>query len=306
MVLPTIAFSSDDASTDDIWPLLDQVAPAYGQDDWFVDGLRAFAHAEARQWVEAEELAASALAREPRAGHAAHALAHVFYETGRHRAGISWLDGWLAGPGAQQRFGSHFVWHAALCELHDGDRSALGARFDQAVSGADGVRVLIDAASLFSRCSVHGLDLGADRLEQLRARVPGSVIAEPGSPFVAWHVAVLHGLLADGVGLEALRAQALSRGDQAGWLGVAGLAEALLARLRGRHAESVRLFGDVLPRSRSMGGSPAQRELLEDLFVRACVEGDLADQARQVLGARLDRRVSAVDTRLLGRLGRPA
>jgi uncharacterized NAD(P)/FAD-binding protein YdhS len=311
MLLPTIAFSSDDTSAEDVWALLDQLAPAYGSDDWFVDGLRAFAHAEAYNWAEAERLATAALHREPRAGHAAHALAHVFYETGRHREGVAWLDGWLAGPGRNQRFRSHFVWHAALCELGDGDRRALTARFEEAVTSADGVRVLIDGVSLLARCAVHGLDLGDAQRSRLAGLSPVGVVAAPGSPFVAWHVALLHGMTGQAGQLAALGAQArLTAQAQprsaSGWLGVQALCQGLLATARGDAGVAAAAFTEVLTRSRHMGGSPAQRELLEDLFLRACLDAGLSKEAHGVLDLRLDRRASAVDTRLHSRLVLPA
>ncbi len=311
MLLPTIAFSTDDASLGDVWSLLDQLAPAYGRDDWFVDGLRAFAYAEALAWPEAERLATAALERQPCAGHAAHALAHVFYETGRHREGVAWLDGWLAGAGSAQRFRSHFIWHAALCELADGDRTALGVRFDAAVASADGVRVLIDGVSLLARCAVHGLDLGGARRDRLVALAPSTVIAQPATPFVGWHVAVLHGMTDDAEALAALAAHAVARAAAApraaaGWLGTAALCRALTPTVRADPTRAVAELTEVLARSRHMGGSPAQRELLEDLFLRASVEAGQLPAALTVLDHRLGRRVSAVDTRLMSRLRRPA
>jgi uncharacterized NAD(P)/FAD-binding protein YdhS len=311
MVLPTIAFSTDDASLDDVWSLLDQIAPAYGSDNWFVDGLRAFAHAEASAWPEAERLATAALDREPRGGHAAHALAHVFYETGRHRDGVVWLDGWLAGPGESQRFRSHFGWHAGLCELADGDRDALAGRFDRTVDDADGVRVLVDGVAFFLRCGVHGFDLGADRRARLASLAPQGVVAAPGSPFIAWHVALLHAVVEDDQGLVALGQYAATsaRAEPAsarGWQGVARLCDAFRATLRRDPESAVTSLSEVLARSRPMGGSPAQRELLEDLFLRACIDAGLASQAQRILSDRLGRRASAVDVRLLDRLRRPA
>jgi hypothetical protein len=40
-------------------------------------------------------MASGALASEPAAGHAAHALTHAFYEMNQHNEGLRWLQGWI-------------------------------------------------------------------------------------------------------------------------------------------------------------------------------------------------------------------
>jgi hypothetical protein len=82
--------------------------------------MRAFARTEQLCWGEAEDLALTALAAQPASGHAAHALAHVLYETGRHQEALEWLDRWMDSDGARQLFRGHFAWHAALTELVTG------------------------------------------------------------------------------------------------------------------------------------------------------------------------------------------
>ncbi len=85
-------------------------------------------------------MALAALAVRPSAGHAAHALAHVHYETGRWPASVAWIDAWLSSDGSTQELRCHFAWHAALCELRMGDRDGATRRFGAELAGLDGPR----------------------------------------------------------------------------------------------------------------------------------------------------------------------
>src|SRR5439155_23585102 len=133
------------------------LAPAYG-DDWWYLGLLAFIRQEQDRFDEAGELAARALMAEPAAGHAVHAKAHVHYETGDHRAGLAWLDGWIATCGARASHRAHFSWHAALHELALGDGAAVIARYAAELSppAVDGVRALDVSAALLLPAGLAG------------------------------------------------------------------------------------------------------------------------------------------------------
>src|SRR4029079_11106639 len=91
IAVPTIAFSGAVEVPEQAWALVEAARPVFGE-DWWYGGLLAFVRQEQGYFDEADELATGALAAEPAAGHAAHALAHVFYETGRHTDGLRWLD----------------------------------------------------------------------------------------------------------------------------------------------------------------------------------------------------------------------
>ena len=113
--VPTVSFNGVTAA-EEAWALVEGLSGTYGEDWWYL-GQLAFVRQEQERWEEAEALACRALTAQPNAGHAVHARAHVYYETGEHRVGLAWLDEWLRrhGEGAGQR--SHVAWHAALHEL---------------------------------------------------------------------------------------------------------------------------------------------------------------------------------------------
>ena len=94
LAVPTIAFASALELPEQTWDLVESLRPVYGTDWWF-SGLLAFIRQEQGRYVEAHDLAMAALGVRPNSGHAAHAMAHVSYETGDHRAGLDWIDGWI-------------------------------------------------------------------------------------------------------------------------------------------------------------------------------------------------------------------
>ena len=99
--------------------LLERLAPVYG-DDWAfltIYGMalnETGAHAPARRAVE------RALTGRPRSGAAAHAYAHVCYETGDPAGGAAFLEGWLPGYPADAGFFVHNHWHLAVFEVQRG------------------------------------------------------------------------------------------------------------------------------------------------------------------------------------------
>lgn len=310
LVTPSIATSGLSAGVVDVWALLDEVAPHYPAGDWWLDSIRAFARTEQYRWTEAEELAGASLEACPAAGHAAHALAHVWYETGRHSQALAWLDSWLAGPGRHQSFRGHFAWHAAVVELASGDVGAVTRRFDDELAGLTGTRALIDGASLLARAEAQGHSLGSARAERVLAAA-GAAATAPATPFLAWHAALLAALRRDEVGLVALgevaREQTLAaQQDRAkgasvrAWCLVRSVCRAAQATLDGDYPRAAALFlslGDTAP----LGGSPAQRELLDDLALRCLDEAGEVDAAALLAAARLTRRPGAWDLDLAAR-----
>jgi hypothetical protein len=271
LVAPSIASAGVGAGVVEVWPLLDELAGHY-HGDWWMTGLRAFARTEEGRWDEAERLAEAALTARPSSGHAGHALAHVLYETGRHEGAVGWLDGWLGSDGAQQRYRSHFSWHAALHELALGDVRAVRRRFDHELASV-GVAA-------------------------------GEAGWAPESPFVAWQAAALAGVCADLDRLDALEGHARRAAERAatttgadGWTMVGTVCRAVRAALGADHALAAALLG-ALGDTTPIGGSPAQRELLDDMALRSLVAAGEHDAAADVAARRLLRRANAFDRRL--------
>lgn len=298
LLTPSIASAGVSDGVVDVWSLLDGVAASYPAGDWWLNSIRAFARAEQYRWGEAEDLAAAALDVRPGAGHAAHALAHVWYETGQHGQALPWLNAWMDGAGRAQTYRGHFAWHAALVELATGDVDAVRRRFDLELACLVGTRALIDAGSLLVRAEAQGHSLGAERADRVLAAC-GPAATAPTSPFLAWHAALLAGLRSDAGCLAALEGRAEQQARASGpaaypWLlvrSVCRAAHAVLDADYGRAAALLLSLGDT----RRLGGSPAQRELLDDLALHCLAEAGEADAAARLSASRLRRRPAAFD-----------
>jgi hypothetical protein len=298
VAVPTIAFAGVTDEPGAAWSVVERAIPAYG-DDWWFTGLLAFVRQEQGRFDEAMELSCRSLTQQPTAGHSAHARAHAHYETGDHEAGLAWMDDWVSGPGAGSDGRSHFSWHAALHELTLGDLDAVRRRYDAQLRPELGLgcRALVDSGSLLFRWAISP---GATDVPDLStvARVTGrETLERPATPFLAMHAAVTLLALDDVAGLRALAAHARTHRQPTFREVVVPLVDALLLMARGKCAAAADRLGDLGPRTARLGGSDAQRELVEETRICALLRADRYDEARALLDARLDRRRSPRDTR---------
>jgi len=298
--VPTIAFSGVTDVQQEAWTLVEGLAPAYG-DDWWFSGLLAFVRQDQGRYDEADALAWSALRVEPAAGHAVHAQTHVFYETGQHIAGLEWLDPWIASSGQGASHRAHFSWHAALHELSMGDLEAVRRRYERELAPphVTGVRALVDSASLLWRCRVTESWAGDLPLTSLLELVGSELLERPATPFTAMHSAVALAAAGDCAGLVRLRAFVAASPEPVMSDVVVSLCDALVAVLEQRWNEAVRILRLLGPWLVQLGGSAAQREIVEDTLLYALVAAGRCDEARGLLAARLDRRPSPLDTQRL-------
>ncbi|MFD4509857.1 FAD/NAD(P)-binding protein [Streptomyces sp. NPDC058457] len=304
--VPTIAFSGvGDLQDDDALRLLDLTSPAY-DGHWFHTSLLAFLRQEQGRLHEAGELAHRALAAEPASGHAVHALAHVHYESGAHEAGRDWLDGWVSGRGRGAVHRAHFSWHIALHELALDDPAAVRRRwFAQLAPGrvVSGVRALVDSGSLLWRARVSDSWRGDFPVAGVLEAVERDVLERPQTAFTALHAAVALTAAGDLAALRRLRDHAAGA-DEVQREVVAPLCEAFAALVEERFQEAAQGLDALLPVLRRVGGSAAQREVVEETLLYALVSDGRCEAARQLLDARLDRTHAPRDRRL--RAGLPS
>lgn len=297
VAVPTVAFGGLTSGTQTA-ALVEGLGRSYG-DDWWYAGQLAFVRQDQERWEEAEELAAYALSVEPSSGHAVHARTHVFYETGQHAEGLRWLDGWIDGCGRQANHRSHFAWHAALHELMQDDVEAVRRRYDRQLAppGVSGSRALVDSGALLWRCRVTDTWTGALPAHEVTAAAPTGWLAEPPTPFAAMHAALALAAEGDETGLAALRTTAAGHLDPVFRDVVSPLCGALVDVVEGRYAAAATALRALLPRAAALGGSAAQREVLEDTLVHALARSGATTAAAAVLEGRLDRRASPLDAR---------
>jgi uncharacterized NAD(P)/FAD-binding protein YdhS len=297
VAVPTVAFGglTSGLQTAD---LVEGLGRTYG-DDWWYAGQLAFVRQDQERWSEAEDLASYALSVEPSSGHAVHARAHVFYETGRHAEGLTWLDEWIRTHGPEANHRSHFSWHAALHELMLGDELAVRRRYQRELAPplVTGSRALVDSGALLWRCHVTGSWNGELPSEAVCGSAPDGWLISPPTPFAALHAALGLAAERDEIGLAALRTTSLAHADPVFREVVAPVCRALQAVVEGEYDVAARLLEALLPRASTLGGSAAQREVLQDTLVLALARSGQGDRAAAVLDYRLSRRPSPLDAR---------
>ncbi|MFJ6080882.1 FAD/NAD(P)-binding protein [Streptomyces sp. NPDC092369] len=300
VAVPTIAFSGvTDLDDDQALRLVETTSAAY-DGHWFHTSLLAFLRQEQGMLHEAGELARRALAAEPAAGHAVHALAHVHYESGAHEVGRDWLDGWVAGQGRGAVHRAHFSWHIALHELALDDPDAVRRRwFAQLAPGrvVTGVRALVDSGSLLWRARLSDNWPGELPTSDVLESVTHEVLERPATAFTALHAAVALAAAGDLPALHRLRDHAAGA-DEVQREVIVPLCEAFAALVEERFQEAARGLNALLPVLRRVGGSSAQREVVEETLLYALVAGGRCEAARRLLDARLDRKEAPRDRRM--------
>ncbi|MEO9256244.1 MAG: tetratricopeptide repeat protein, partial [Tepidiformaceae bacterium] len=149
-----IGFSGRQERNSEQLEFCEKLAPHYGDDWWFLAS-HAFALNELFRTNEARPLAERSIGLYERNGHAAHTMAHVFYEEGNPPAGAAFLDQWVVGyePGAQLY--GHLNWHLALFELISGRTDRALALYDRVLRPAAGASaalgIIADSASFLWR-----------------------------------------------------------------------------------------------------------------------------------------------------------
>jgi uncharacterized NAD(P)/FAD-binding protein YdhS len=297
VAVPTVAFGGLTSGTQTA-ELVESLGRSYG-DDWWYAGQLAFVRQDQARWAEAEELASYALSVEPSSGHAVHARAHVHYETGDHVAGLAWLDEWIRTRGPEANHRSHFSWHAALHELMQDDVEAVRRRWarELAPSVVSGSRVVVDSGSLLWRGRVTGAWTEDLPVAGVRAEAPTDWLAAPPTPFAAMHGAVLLAADDDAAALAELRAHAERNDDRVFRDVVAPLCTGLGQVVEERWNAAAATLTGVVATMAPLGGSRAQREVVEDTLVHVLAMAGRATEAAELLDQRLSRRSSALDAR---------
>ncbi len=275
---------------------VDRVIGAWSED---VPGFSAmlachsFAHEEAGNYLAAEPSGRRAIELDPGDLWAAHAVAHVMEMQGRRSEGIAWLTTLAPNWEGSHNLQHHLWWHAALFKLEYGDHAAVLELYDTryrnlaaplTVAAPDVYIDVQNAASTLFRLQRLGVDVG-DRWEELADKAEAR-IGDCVSAFTLPHW--LMALTATGRTaaaermIEAMRAFANGRGTVPPLVRdyVLPIAEAQLAHAAGRHAEAVALMRPAIGGMYRLGGSHAQQDVLEQLFVDAALKAGSTEDIR--------------------------
>ncbi|WP_372624294.1 hypothetical protein [Falsiroseomonas sp.] len=275
-----------------------EVLPADAPSRSYLRGCLAFTLGETGEPWQAECEGRAAVAAQPDDLWAAHAVAHVMEREGRAREGISWLEANAPGTSAAAVFSRHLFWHRALFHLHVGEGDAALRLYDTEVwrePGSD-FRDLANAASLLWRLESQGVPAGAARWDELADEAERR-LGEHCLAFADLHHAVALGAAgrrgAAARLLRGMRQRAIEGGDtQAQVMGRVGLAVArgVVTALLGDPAEAAALLRAHRGEVPALGGSNAQRDLVERITLDATLAAGDAEGAFGQLLERAARR----------------
>jgi len=287
-----------------------RVLPAWPADDqdWgFVQGMYAFGLEENADYRQAQTLASAALDRNPRDVWSVHALAHVYEMEGRHREGVSFLAG-SAPDWSGSYFAVHNWWHKGLYHLELGELDTALALYDDPIRARRSTEWLdvVDAAALLWRLNLFGTDV-TGRARQLAGDID-ALVTEPVYLFNDWHAVMTFALAGDQARAErvlaANRHPAGKTNARAAERAGLNLLRAFIAFTAGRPAETVDLLRDIRQHANVVGGSHAQRDVIDLTLIAAAARSGDRRLAAALINERAARKpASAPSTRQLAAIG---
>jgi tetratricopeptide (TPR) repeat protein len=274
-------------------PEWDDADPLYA----YVLALYAFGLEESNLYPQAEDAGRRALAANPRVPWAVHAVAHVMEMQGRFEEGSAWLRQhqpvWADGNG----FAGHLWWHKALFRLETLDVQGVLRIVDAHLSG-EALQITlqrVDAAAMLWRLHLLGHDLSA----QAAALLAGWALDDEDAGHYAFNDvhAVLALLCAGDVARaeswlarcaeRALQPQDAGRSNHAMAREVGlPLMRGLLALARGDADGAADLIYPVRASAARLGGSHAQRDLIDQTLLAAAAQGGRRTLGRALLNER--------------------
>jgi tetratricopeptide (TPR) repeat protein len=276
-----------------------RVLPAWPQSDpaWgFVQGIWAFGLGENGDYRGAEAAAQNSLARNPKDVWGVHALAHVFEMEGRHEPGVSFLC--TSSPDWEgSYFAVHNWWHLGLYLLELGRVNDALALYHERVRATKSTEWLdiVDAAALLWRLSLYGTDVAAPAAA-LAAGISG-LVDVPAYIFNDWHAVMAFGLAGDHARnarvLAANRHLTGSTNRQAAERAGRRLLEGFAAFAAGQPGAAADLLIDIRPEAHAVGGSHAQRDVIDLTLIAAAARSGQAALARALVTERAARKPSA-------------
>jgi tetratricopeptide (TPR) repeat protein len=271
----------------------DAFASTYGEDWWFLS-THAFALSEVGRIDEARKLIDRSLALYPRNAHGAHVQAHVLYEAGEDAAALDYLKDWLRDFPRAAQLHCHLSWHVALMNLELGrvEEARRVYETDVRPGGSWGppINTLSDSASFLWRLQLKGQGTDAGRWREVRDYALRE-FPRAGVTFADVHSALAFAGSGDREALASLITQLRQR-EGAGKLAagpvVPALAEAFGAFAGSEWDAAVKSIAPVFAEHERIGGSRAQRDLIDYTLIAALSKAGRGPEAKRlaVRGAR--------------------
>ncbi len=230
--------------------------------DWWFESQYAFALCETGDLAAAETLNEAAFAANPANANAVHHRAHIHYETGEFTAGHEALRAWRASYDPASILHCHLAWHDALWSLAKADYDALWTTVRSCVlpevATAPPINVMTDLVSVLLRAELAGAPVD----QALWTNVSDYALQSfprAGLSFADAHAAIAYAT----TGADAALAPLLDSPQGPAGDVVAQVAQAFVAFRQSDWPAFTDLLAPALAMHERLGGSRAQRDLLE-------------------------------------------
>jgi hypothetical protein len=257
---------------------------------------RCFANEECGQYTIAEHAGRAAVALDAGDLWATHGVAHVLEMQGRRSEGIAWITAQEPHFEGGNNLMHHIWWHQAMFHIERREFDAVLALYDgrfrnpssKVMQAQPDLYIdMQNAASMLFRLQLRGIAVGArweELAEKAEARI-GDTLSAFTQPH--WMMALVAS------GRDAAAARLLAAIEEAGRgntphaailrEAAAPAARAVMLHGAGRHAEAVAALRPALGGLYRLGGSHAQQEVLELLFLDCAMQAGLTADARLAL-----------------------
>ncbi|HBM87715.1 MAG TPA: tetratricopeptide repeat protein 38 family protein [Rhodobiaceae bacterium] len=264
--------------------LSSMLAPHYGDDWWFLS-THAFSQMEAGQLQPAARSIERSLAINPRNANGSHHRAHLYYELGETTAGLAYLKDWIKDYDRQGVMHCHLSWHIALWALAAGDVKTMWEVADTAIdpktSSGPALNIVTDMPALLYRAELAGVEVAPERWQAI-SEYATARFAKPRLAFADVHAALAHAMAGNAEGVATIVEKANGPAEDF----VRSLAEAFQAIAK----QDWQLTTEHLTKSMSdharIGGSRAQRDLIELAMASALARQGKSDEAAMLLHCR--------------------
>lgn len=271
----------------------------------FMLAYHAFGCEEAGDYARAEAESREAAELEPTCFWPHHTVAHVMEMTGRPEDGLAWMAAreplWSSPTHTNA---VHVWWHRALFHVELGQYDAALALYDGPIRATQRKlgNSLTNASALLWRLDALGCEVGRRRWEELVGLWEGHA---DGKCLVFTDIHAAMAELSSGqearaeARLAAMRDSAASDIEAARLYGTVGVpvVEALTAFHRGDYGRTVDLLLRARPDLWQIGGSHAQRDVVDWTLIEAALRAGQRDIAMSLAHARLGARPRSVPSR---------
>jgi hypothetical protein len=283
-VFGLIGFSGKVGRELDQLAILEPFEKHYG-DDWWYRTQLAFAQIELGQFAEGQRNIDAALAAYPKSAHAAHIRGHLFYETGERQAGLTFLKEWMADYPRDGMMHCHNHWHLALWSMETGRHDEAWRIYDTALrpgaAWGPQINVATDGPAFLLRAEMAGQPRKPELWREL-GDYATKWFARPGLSFVDMHTVLAYAMAGDKEKIAGFMDNPRgAAGDM-----VPPMARGFSAFAAGDYKHAADELEPLLDTHERLGGSRAQRDLLEYTVAAAKLRGGNKNEARSFIEKR--------------------